>query len=328
MTTQPVMSVILCTHNPRAGCLRRVLGSLQSQTLCLDQWELLLIDNASDQRLAATWDICWHPHGRHIREEEVGLTPSRLRGIREASGELLVYVDDDNVLASDFLERALAIWKQYPHLGVFGSGVLEPEFEVQPPPELVSRLSLLALRTVPHVMWSNNIRDAGCTPWGAGLCVTRRIATVYRELVSKLNVTAVIDRRGQQLFSGGDDLFSWASVRAGQGFGVFPELKILHLIPAVRLSRRYYLRLIYGHAFSQGIIHYLLCGVNPGRTGLYWWVRLFLHGVRNGAFSMRFRLARARGEKCAADFIARRGLRPLDDDRKSTPPGQLCEVKL
>ena len=41
--------------------------------------------------------------------ERLGLTPARLRGIRESRGELLVFVDDDNVLERDYLEVALAL---------------------------------------------------------------------------------------------------------------------------------------------------------------------------------------------------------------------------
>jgi hypothetical protein len=48
--------------------LRRVLDALKAQTLPKEQWELLLIDNASKEPLAESWDLSWHPHARHIRE--------------------------------------------------------------------------------------------------------------------------------------------------------------------------------------------------------------------------------------------------------------------
>jgi glycosyltransferase involved in cell wall biosynthesis len=79
-------------------------------------------------------DISWHSRGRYMREDELGQTAARLRGIQEASGELLVFVDD-NVLVPDYLIRAAAISARRPDLGVFGAGILEPEFEVQPPVE-------------------------------------------------------------------------------------------------------------------------------------------------------------------------------------------------
>src|ERR1700722_2249773 len=98
------VSVIICSHNPRENYLRRVLDALRAQTLPAQEWELLLVDNASTEPLAGRFDLSWHPNARHVREEKTGLTPARLRGIAEANGELLVFVDDDNVLRSDYLQ--------------------------------------------------------------------------------------------------------------------------------------------------------------------------------------------------------------------------------
>src|SRR5688572_24492056 len=153
------ISVIVCTHNPRKDYLQRVLEALNGQSLPKNQWELLIVDNASDERLAVTCDLSWHVRARHVREENLGLTPARLRGITESRGELLVFVDDDNVLSSGFLEEASAIHARYGYLGVFGAGSLEPEFEIPPPPEIRSRQALLALRSVSSARWSNNARD-------------------------------------------------------------------------------------------------------------------------------------------------------------------------
>ena len=77
-----MLSVILCAHNPREKLLRRTLEHLRQQTLPPEQWELLLIDNASDTDLARQYDLTWHPQGRHLREPVLGLTAARLAGIK------------------------------------------------------------------------------------------------------------------------------------------------------------------------------------------------------------------------------------------------------
>jgi glycosyltransferase involved in cell wall biosynthesis len=309
---QTSVSVIICTHNPRPDYFRRVLEALHAQTTPLEQWEFLIIDNGSKERLAANWDLSWHPCGRHVRENELGLTTARLRGIKESCGELVVFVDDDNLLAPDFLEQARAILAQYPFLGVFGAGILEPEFEIQPPPELIPRTPILALRTVSSARWSNNANDAESIPWGAGLCVTRRVASRCQQFVETLNVAAVLGRRGQRLFCGEDNVFSWASAGAGQGFGVFPELRVTHLISAERLNQRYFLRLINDHTFSNGVLGYLLAGIQQRRIDPARYVHLALHGIKNGQFSMRCQWAAARGEDYAARFISKNRLRPIE----------------
>lgn len=287
------------------------MAALRAQTLSGQEWEFLMIDNASNEQLSDSWDLSWHPRARHVREDELGLTAARLRGISESSGDLLIFVDDDNLLASDFLERARAISMRRPYLGVFGAGNLEPEFEVQPPAELRPRLHMLALGSVSSELWSNNAQDAACIPWGAGLCVTRRIAGSYCQLVQKLAVNEVLDRRGDQLFCGGDDLFSWASVGAGEGFGLFPELRVTHMILARRLERQYFVKLIYAHSFSHGVLRYLLTGMEQRRINFTRYAHLFLHGIKNGRFSMACQWAASRGEDNAARFIAKHQLRPM-----------------
>lgn len=306
---QPCVSVILCTHNPRSEYLSRVLDSLRVQTIPLKDWEFLLIDNGSQERLSNKWDLSWHPRGRHVREDELGLTSARLRGIKESSGNLLVFVDDDNLLAPDYLEQAETIVAQHPHLGVFGAGILEPEFELPPPAELLPRLDLLALRRVSSALWTNNGEDSKCIPWGAGLCVARRIADFYPKFLGYLNVTEVLDRRGQQLLCGGDAAFSWASVRLGLGFGLFPELRITHLIFAGRLNRQYFLRLVHGNSFSNSVLSYSVAGIQPRRIDFYRCLHLVLHGLRNGIFSMRLQWAASRGQHHAARFIAEKEVR-------------------
>jgi glycosyltransferase involved in cell wall biosynthesis len=306
------ISVVICTHNPRREYLLRALGALEAQTLARDQWELVIVDNASEESLAGAYDVSWHLRAKHVREEDLGLTPARLRGIAETGGELLVFVDDDNVLAPGFLEEAWNIHERYPFLGAFGAGSILPDFEVQPPPELRARLSMLALRNVSTARWSNNAADHETIPWGAGLCVTREVAGLYPSFIERLAIAAVLDRRGHTLFSGGDDLFSWTAASAGYGFGIFPQLRVTHLIAATRLRREYFLRLIQDHAFSVGVLQFVLTGVRPRRIDWPQYAHVLLHGGRNGPFSMRCYWAAARGEDRAARFITEKRIERLD----------------
>jgi hypothetical protein len=239
-----------------------------------------------------------------------------LRGIAEAGGELLVFIDDDNLPAPMFLEEAWDTWTRRSYLGAFGAGRLEPEFEIEPPQELRPRLQLLALRSVAQAQWSNNIRDAESIPWGAGLCVSRRVAHAYGRFIDSLGsgVIGVLGRWGRELFSGEDEVFSWVAASLGLGFGIFPSLRLTHLISAQRLSRHYFLKLIHDHTFSDSVRQYLLAGTAPLRIDGFRYVHLLLHGVRNGGFSMQCQWATSRGEDAAARFIADNRLRPVTMD--------------
>jgi GT2 family glycosyltransferase len=307
------ISVIICTHNPRVAYLRRTIESLQKQSLPTNEWEFLLIDNASQTRLSDEWDLSWHTDARHVREDTLGLTAARLRGVREAKAPLLLYVDDDNVLASDYLEEAILLAYANPEMAVWGAGVLEPEFEAEPTPQVRPYLYLLALRTVSEPSTACQIAGARCIPWGAGLVVRRTIAIEYTSLTSRLSAAGeVIDRTGSKLFCGGDDLFSWVAVQSGCKFGIFPQLRITHLISKGRVEPEYLLKLLHDNTFSHRVLRYLVLGEVPKQPSFSTYVRAGLSGMRHGFFRMQASLAVARGSLGAWEFLSSRNLRPLE----------------
>jgi glycosyltransferase involved in cell wall biosynthesis len=281
---------------------------LRAQTLPLADWELLVVDNGSREAIASSFDLSWHPNGRHIREETVGLTSARLRGIAESTGELLIFVDDDNVLARDYLERAIGMTVRFPFLGAFGAGNLDPEFEQRPSMSVRSRLNLLPIRSCAHAIWTNNPADWRSIPWGAGLCVVRAVADAYPRFVARLPISFVLDRCGDDLFAGGDDLFSWAAAAADRGFGIFPELRVTHLIPAERVTETYLLQLTGDHAFSHAVLGYALGSAPAAAISWTDGLRALLHGARFGIFSMRCRWAELTGRDRAARLLHERNL--------------------
>ena len=109
--------VVICPHNPNPRCLQRALDALPKQTLPQAEWELLLIENASKGPLAGRLDAAWHPLARQLREERLGRAEARLRGISEARGPVLMFVDDDNVLAPDYLQKVSCITGENPTTG-------------------------------------------------------------------------------------------------------------------------------------------------------------------------------------------------------------------
>ncbi|SEE13088.1 Glycosyltransferase, GT2 family [Rhizobiales bacterium GAS188] len=247
-------SLIICSHNPRPTYLARTLESLRRQDMADDRWELLIIDNASAQPLADALDISWHRNGRHVLEPELGLASARQRGMREASSELLVFVDDDNVLAPNYLSEAVRIGQDWPWLGTWGSGAIIPEFELQPRKHLEKLIPNLALREVAAPRWSNIFPCTEATPWGAGLCVRKKVAEAYSQ--AGRGSLHISDRRGKSLLSGGDVEICYAGCDAGLGMGVFPELKLTHLIPKERVSEDYLLRLFEGIIASNYMLSY------------------------------------------------------------------------
>jgi glycosyltransferase involved in cell wall biosynthesis len=188
-----------------------------------------------------------------VREETLGLTPARLRGIQEAGGELLVFVDDDNVLDPDYLEAALRVAGERPFLGSW-SGQCRPAFE-QPPPDWTRRYwGNLVIREFDSDVWSNLPRLPQSMPCGAGLCVRRDVAKHYLRLHESGERSFQLDRRGESLTSGGDNDLAACACDLGLGVGLVASLKLTHLIPPERLTEDYLARLADDIVFSAVVL--------------------------------------------------------------------------
>jgi glycosyltransferase involved in cell wall biosynthesis len=243
------ISAILCTHNPREDYLHRVLEALRAQTLPMAQWELLLIDNASQSPLSGQFDLAWHPNARHVREEELGLTPARLRGVRESNADILVFVDDDAVLAADYLEQALVVGEQWPFVGAWGGSVI-PEYEKPLPDWVGDQVWRLTVVDVKEDIWSN-LREGFVTiPAGAGMCVRKNVCRHFLERCRNNKDSRALGRKGTELSGYEDVELAHCAMDLGLGTGKSTRLRLTHLIPASRLTLDYFVRQAEGDAAS------------------------------------------------------------------------------
>jgi glycosyltransferase involved in cell wall biosynthesis len=292
------LSVITCSHNPRPDYLKQVIDALKDQTLDKARWEYLFIDNASANALDAQVDLSWHPHARHVREEQLGLTHARLCGIREATGEILVFVDDDNVLDADYLEQVIAVSEQHPTIGAWG-GQRRPVFEQEPPAWSKRHWSHLAIHEFEQDSWANLPDLPNTTPNGAGLCVRKAVADYYARLHESGRRDFILDRAGSSLISGGDVDLASCACDLGLGVGLFASMKLAHLIPKERLEEDYLLRLAEGVGYSGVILNsFRSTSVLAPRS----WSRKaadFLRFLRKDAHERRIYRAQQRGERQA-----------------------------
>jgi len=302
----PAISVVICTHNPRSAYLARCLDALRRQTFPRDRWELLVVDNCSNEPLAARVDLSWHQNGRLVREDKLGLTPARLRGIRETTGDLLVFVDDDNVLDIDFLEVAARTATERLFLGSW-SGQCRPEFEQLPPDWTRRYWGNLVIRAFDRDVWSNLPRLGETMPCGAGLCVRRDVALHYIHLHESGQRSFQFDRTGTSLNSGGDNDLAGCACDVGLGVGLVCSLKLVHLIPRERLTEDYLARLSEGIQFSSILLDSLR-GIEMPRRGLIGRIADGLRLARMGQPHRRIARAAHRGRDRAVRQLVRANL--------------------
>jgi len=243
------ISVIVCTHNPHPGRLRPTLAGLRAQTLPVAQWETILVDNASQPAVTfAEFFDAAPANVRGAREAQLGLNAARRHGLTEAGGKLIILVDDDNVLAADYLAETLRLFAALPRVGAMG-GKSTPEFDVAPPAWAREFFPLLALRDLGDAtLISQGIRPPGAVrnqyppfaPIGAGMALRRE--AVARWLAAGADGLPA-DRRGNELTSGGDNDIIFSVLESGWEVAYAPKLRLTHLISAARLRPDYLARL-------------------------------------------------------------------------------------
>jgi glycosyltransferase involved in cell wall biosynthesis len=247
-----LVDIILCTHNPRADYLNETLRSLRKQSLPLQQWRFILVDNASSESLQKSIDISWHPNAIYIAEPNVGLINARIAGIQATTSDLIIFVDDDNVLAENYLEIAIKIAQNAPYLGSFG-GKITGKFESLPPDWIIAESGVLAINNLNRSVWSNLYTWETC-PAGAGMVIRSHIAKEYLHRIQNDPLRKKLGRKGNHL-NGGEDLdMVFTGLDMGYGSGCFTDLSLVHLIPSRRMTKSYILRLHEGIEFSQVVL--------------------------------------------------------------------------
>ena len=296
-------SVVICSHNPNSRYLTRVLRGLQQQTLLQADWELLIIDNRSSIPILPE-TVSWHSQGKLVFEERLGLTHARLRAIRESRGDVIVFVDDDNVLQSNYLTTALDIANSHPRIGAW-SGQCHPEYEIEPEAWMHRYRGLLVIREFTKDYWSNLAHIGETTPCGAGLCVRRCVADAYLALHDSGQRPMLLDRQGTSLMSAGDNDLSACACDIGLGVGLFHKLELTHLISEGRTSEEYLTRLADGIHYSA-IYLQSFRGKQPLTKSMPKKIFQFLQGWRMPARDRRFWAACCRGENRAIAELAGR----------------------
>jgi glycosyltransferase involved in cell wall biosynthesis len=311
------LSVIICTHNPDLNRLARTLSALATQSLSNELWELVVVDNHS---APAVSNIAQFPAGlpavRLIEEHELGLTPARLAGITAAQSPNLVFVDDDNVLAPDYLAKALDLLDDEPLVGAAG-GVIEGEYQAAPAPWILPHLDLLGIRNYgPRRMRSLVYDTVG--PWepiGAGMVIRKVVADHYRQTIATDPLRRSLDRRGNSLGSCGDTDMARCAPELGYYLAYEPSLRLTHLIPAFRLEFTYMMKLRRALKRTGILLDRVRTGSPvPMRRGWRSWGRFAIEAVRQFSLSPRqwlLRMATILGEIEARCVV----LKQADDRR-------------
>ena len=123
------LSVIIPTHN-RAPSLQRAILSLAELRNETD-FELVIVDNNSTDNTPSVVER-FADFSRYVFEPNTAFSKARRTGGEHATGDVLLYLDDDVVVHPGALREILAVFSRYDDCGVIAGKIL-PRYESPPP---------------------------------------------------------------------------------------------------------------------------------------------------------------------------------------------------
>jgi glycosyltransferase involved in cell wall biosynthesis len=242
------ISIIICTYNPDERIFSRCLTAVKN--LCREglDCEVIIIDNNSVQPVSSLEYVkeLIHsvPGSRVIVEKEQGLAYARIGGFKNATGSIIIFFDDDNEPAADYLTQAKEIMDARPFIGVMGPGNIHVDYIDGADPWIRERLnSYFQQKAIDREEYILSIMHwAPCYPPGTGQVMRRVVFQKYLETFYHKGLKTS-DRKGNDLSSAGDSQIIWSSLDLNLAVGHHPLLKINHLIPAARANLNYLKRL-------------------------------------------------------------------------------------
>ncbi|MEA5516415.1 hormogonium polysaccharide biosynthesis glycosyltransferase HpsE [Nodularia sp. UHCC 0506] len=238
------ISVAIPTYNG-ATRLPKFLDALFNQ-VDIEQlnWEIIIVDNNSSDNTSEVISNYQKIFSakcslKYFMEPQQGAAYARLRAVREARGDLIAFLDDDNLPAPDWLSSAYNFGLEYPKAGVW-SGQIHGAFEVKPPENFAKIHAFLAIREdgeQPHLFEPDKLR----LPPGAALVVRKKAWSDNVPQKPKLS------GKLPGILVQGDDYEPLLHIHyAGWEIWYNPTMHTYHQIPHWRLEKDYLLKLARG----------------------------------------------------------------------------------
>ncbi|MBW3491681.1 glycosyltransferase family 2 protein [Bacillus sp. FDAARGOS_1420] len=127
------LSVIICTYN-RGDVIGDCLESLLQNNVEQEFFEILIVDNNSkDNTKEIVNEFCKkNSNIRYVKEEKVGLSHARNKGIIEANGTILAFIDDDVEVSKEYIDSIIKFFDEHPE-EVCAGGKIIPVWHFQKP---------------------------------------------------------------------------------------------------------------------------------------------------------------------------------------------------
>ena len=229
----PRISAVICTHN-RSDLLALALESLCHQNLPEDDYEVLVVDNAStDDTEAVARSFCGdRAHFTYMLEPVLGHSKARNCGLREARGHYVAYLDDDAVAEPEWLEAILAAFAEAEQEPGCVGGKTLPNWQA-PRPRWLHDVHMEALSIID---WSDEAFFVGPPRFLVGANIA-----YDRALILELGgFNENLGRIGKKLLSGDETELNKRITTVGRPIYYTPKAVVSHLVSHTRLTKAWH----------------------------------------------------------------------------------------
>jgi glucosyl-dolichyl phosphate glucuronosyltransferase len=229
------ITVVVCTYN-RAKSLAKALESVAGQTLPQSVgWEIIVVDNNSRDETRQVVEGLQRRYPERIRylfEPQQGLSYARNAGVRNAQGEILAFIDDDETADAEWLQNITANLFSGEWAGTGGPVLAQWN---GPRPRWLSSNSPFFL--APLAMFEPDMKGEQLTepPFGANMAFRKEAFDRHGGFRTDLG------RVGKGLLSNEDTEFGRRVMIAGQRLRYEPSAITHHPVENWRVNKGYFL---------------------------------------------------------------------------------------
>ena len=232
-----MLSIIICTYN-REKYIYNVLQSIAQNDFPTDLYEIVLINNNSTDQTEEKCKLFQQDYPqvcfRYFIETEQGLSHARNRGIKEAEGDLLIYVDDDALVNKEYLSAYHELFLQEKNLFAAGGPII-PMYETEQP----KWMSFFTKEMITGYLYQGNKIGSFKRRYPGG-----GNAAYRKEVFEKTGLFNVdLGRKGDNLVGSEEkDIFDKMTALNMQIL-YHPNAILYHIIPESKLTNAYFNRL-------------------------------------------------------------------------------------
>lgn len=239
------LSIIISTYN-NAVSLIRTLNSVAKQDADKAIWECVVVNNNSTDNTAEVVAAFAKEHSdiniKLVDEAQQGLSYARNRGIAEAEGQFLAFIDDDETINEGFVSAYLDLFHNH---GAFaGAGALKVRYD-SARPKWMSYYTEKMIANPLNLGKEIITITSSVTPTGGNMAFNREIFRLYGGFDTNLG------RKGKELYGGEENDMFQRLRDLGERIFYTPHAIAYHHIADRKLTPEYFDKLSYGVGVSK-----------------------------------------------------------------------------